>query len=1320
MKYKSLCFAALAAFSAIPSADTHNGFELAVVYEHTYGQGRKFALMPSKGLFSSDRNWFPGFFNDKVTSIYIPKGSSITLYEHAHGGSSIKLEGDGSIIEVGPRGFNDRASSWAADYNVPETDYVSAPSTDDNGTFTVTWATTPGAEKYKVYRRKSEGGWQWSGWTLLSSVTSTSYTEYSLDEGKYEYSVHGCVDGVCSPSGTESRYVNVYRAPGKPYSLKVTEKDEETLEITWGAPSRASSYVLQYQKDKGQWVTHSSTLYSTKKNFSVSNGSTYRFRVKACHSRSSVGCSSYTSATTPYEAFFIPNTPSEMQLAYSAKDGGYILLWDPSDRVTAYFEIARMDGTIIASDIRDSVYSIRQFQPMNGKHHYKIRACSDKGRCSDYTEMRSFSNELLNQDAVSSLQAKLGGFTAEKLSSISQICSLSAEGIDLSIPSSKIDVNSLNSISNLEKCISREADIFDMRQSLMIDVTSTDQQPELLSSEDSNSIISRFSKTNRVGISSNQYSSFQHHQRTLKVLNMEQESDDGSQIPAADVIIVNAEEIKLNAKIELVGETADLVIISPNDIECDGCSFEGFSRVTLVSGTAEIDETTGAIGTLTAKAGNTITLKNVKAPGVLSLDVIADQAVVDGVGMNMEARLEGTESYILDPEGDKVVSSGGLNLFLGTLVVDYTQQKVIRTQERKKAKSRYSFFNTQTPEVNSGDSTIMGSVDAAAIHIQTNGALTVDKKARLNTLSDALMTSDYQGQYAPITEQVQIFQIEPSKAVTVHGKILSDKAVIIDTAGGFTNHGDIYGKREVTLRAGGYVLNVGNIDSVAKVIATGQSLVNRGNIEGGEVRLVTDKSLLNEFGGLILGGTVQLISQNELVRNGSLYPYMGESRNTRDRRGDLLKKDDPTNIGLMSREGTVKHRHKTSRANIIGDRVEIKAKYFENINPYYVWRQHDRIDLNTRLSNQVSVTAEKSLDILAPEYVLNASARIGVNRPDGVFQIASAFVDNERYRVETYVDVKLNGPVEHNKQTKLAFYSPPGRMYSFGDFNARGSIGLTNNTSFFEVFGDARLNYPSGKVKSIGLHISETSKFSVTKYYLNGQEVSKYHCDSLKGEPPIRRVTPRYRDRHRNRPGFDRERSIYDEIDDHVIEISPVAQCEQRIVAKEGFHDYRNAVERETLFHVTGNVYASQSNLNPSNHDPIEKGMAYVEVEREAHYRRKARTEAGFSTYMGFSEATHVGDNEPRTVTVWGYRQKKYCEREYTHHNGHPVDSKPGDYERFEEKHGRAPCSYHPTRVEKVYHNEPSILSWLDDYFEEEENKVKRKIRNSTNWWNEQ
>ncbi|MDX2349627.1 MAG: fibronectin type III domain-containing protein [Porticoccus sp.] len=96
---------------------------------------------------------------------------------------------------------------------------ISAPSTDNNGAFTVSWGTASGTvTSYKLQQQLNSGSWG-----QVYSGTSRSKAISGLGDGTYKYRVKACNSAGCSGYRTAGNTTVVTRPPGVPPAITITE-----------------------------------------------------------------------------------------------------------------------------------------------------------------------------------------------------------------------------------------------------------------------------------------------------------------------------------------------------------------------------------------------------------------------------------------------------------------------------------------------------------------------------------------------------------------------------------------------------------------------------------------------------------------------------------------------------------------------------------------------------------------------------------------------------------------------------------------------------------------------------------------------------------------------------------------------------------------------------------------------------------------------------------------------------------------------------------------------------------------------------------------
>lgn len=610
--------------------------------------------------------------------------------------------------------------------------------------------------------------------------------------------------------------------------------------------------------------------------------------------------------------------------------------------------------------------------------------------------------------------------------------------------------------------------------------SSNNSQIKVLSSAETEADYVQLTPANSHGVSVNQFSSFTVSERPLKLMHGGMQTDVYS---PPKLIIISAPKIILSDNIALIGETADIIFINTssniaNDITCTSCGFENFGRVTLAAARpgSTIASTMSALGRISTFAGGAVNVTNLTAPGVQSLELIAEQVSTAGqINTHLRGDYDSEGNLGITPDGSQIIAGSGINIYTGTTSLIYETLEVVDTST-----APYS-----------GGCDIGGTLRAAMISVVANCPLQIINNAVLSTSSDALATSDREGKLLALQEGVYLQTGRTGLDIAVQGRLETGNYLQVVSSGSLFIKGSV--KAHLTALFAEHAVRLGVDGTVLadRIDVGSEWFSNRGLIQSDTVNIETDKTLYNHFGGRILGQSVKLVSLNGAVINGS----RTERAYIPDDLPSLLlssqlRADDKYGIYYQtaSENGTTQA---NLSAQISASSVRIKAQRFENINPYGLVKPETvrwdaGVDLNVASSRRVYVQAETKIEIEAPEYILNASAILGLNQ-EGSLDLNTRLLMNQRYRVEAELGVfsrisyDENGGIPTSSradvpglESYLVAYSPPGIIYTFGEFTF--SDGDQNNTqpaefvnqfSFFEALSDA--HFHDARFQSIGL-----------------------------------------------------------------------------------------------------------------------------------------------------------------------------------------------------------------------------------------------------------
>lgn len=276
--------------------------------------------------------------------------------------------------------------SWAVTLTVP--------STDSDGTYTVSWS---GVRTYGILYEldgNSQGVW---GQQVGSGSGSISRTN---PEGTFRYYIRDC-EVVGGPSGSSTHCTNSptktivigSSPPGSPPSFNQSNNfgnNNGSFSLSWNALSNATYYHWQERLNGGSWSSNQSTSSTSFSRSGKGNG-VWSYRIRACNSG---GCSGYSSAfsvrvaRTP--ASVQPSTPDyswgQVNVSWPASSNGQATDYDLDIRAgngsyTNFYYGSALNATANLTESKSYTFRVRACNTVSG-----YTSCS--GWNTDHTFIR--------------------------------------------------------------------------------------------------------------------------------------------------------------------------------------------------------------------------------------------------------------------------------------------------------------------------------------------------------------------------------------------------------------------------------------------------------------------------------------------------------------------------------------------------------------------------------------------------------------------------------------------------------------------------------------------------------------------------------------------------------------------------------------------------------------------------------------------------------------------------------------------------------------------------------------------------------------------
>lgn len=633
----------------------------------------------------------------------------------------------------------------------------------------------------------------------------------------------------------------------------------------------------------------------------------------------------------------------------------------------------------------------------------------------------------------------------------------------------------------------------------------------------------KIAKANEYGYSVNSLSELDTNGKALVLANSYQINPKLSGSPAQTIVLsVDSSKIADFSEIRVEGRAADVVVLAPKGMTCNGCSVVNSERVTLATGKAVYES-----GELTevALSSGVITFggEGFSASQSSLVDITAGQVIIDApLTTNMKGRVvtrANKELKEIDPAGSLEVSNGDVQIIVGDNTFRYSDRQ---SDANFKAFSGNALTLTDKADITVGN-----------LHLEStyeNGDISIDGRIRAN--GAWTYVGRYNNQSIVPLESVKV---KSNGNITIYDQIIAANRVDLESTndiriipeGGVVAFGieNIRGA-EVDIAAVGLLENTGSI-VVESAYLSAYQVINEGDIEASRDIYINGKhEVKNQFGGVLLGENIQLKSDGT-VTNGSLYPYrlVDKSKvsafSTNSTRainiapeleigGKLAVPPPPSSMEKFAVNSL--------EATVLGQNIRVDAKQFVNANPYEVSKNSSRgapLSLEYEKSSQVIVSAEVNLELRLGYRFWNMSSI--AESWSGNLLINSPVILNERYYTWAVTETRtipiyrhpscISHPIPNNclgegtveiSEQYLKALSPSAHINAGANLFLK-SIDLSNNHSVVEVREDV-----SGTVNNVwmeGLSLREVWKQTFIKRH------SRTYCTKRIFRKCIRRKT---------------------------------------------------------------------------------------------------------------------------------------------------------------------------------------------------------------------
>ncbi|ENM3816374.1 hypothetical protein GOP96_09505 [Vibrio cholerae] len=538
--------------------------------------------------------------------------------------------------------------------------------------------------------------------------------------------------------------------------------------------------------------------------------------------------------------------------------------------------------------------------------------------------------------------------------------------------------------------------------------TSNANSPSVI--ESANQYLVKIAKANDYGLSINHFKELNSRGKTIVLANNYLVNPKLSAAPAKTIVLILDDKQSANIKqIRIEGRAADLVLLAPQGITCNGCSIINAERVTLATGSANFYNDELKSIQISPKGKIDVSGAGLLANESSLLDIAAGTFRLDAhLTTNMKGRVTrraNKEVQEIDSAGTLEVSNGDVQIIVGNNLFRY---------DDRRSDASYSEMNGNSIEL-----TTKAKISVGNLHLESTYS-----KATIALNGQILVNGawTYVGRY----RDQSVVPLESIK-VKSNGDILLKDQVIVNNRFDLDSTGSVYfyspqdkqkkflydniRANEINVVSTKLIENKGVIVA-SKVKFSSDRFINEGDIESTrEIYINGEHQLVNQFGGIILGEDIHLKSSNTIT-NGSQYPWRlvpkSDDRARSANRYTAPEKEVGGKLAVPTIPSNMEKQPVGSLAAfILGQNIKLEAEQFININPYEVNRANihgPELKLSPVESGQVIVSSENILDLKLTNRLWNVSSIL--ESWTGNVMINAPIVDNERYYLWAATDIR--------------------------------------------------------------------------------------------------------------------------------------------------------------------------------------------------------------------------------------------------------------------------------------------------------------------------
>lgn len=247
---------------------------------------------------------------------------------------------------------------------------LTAPASNNTGSFTVSWTGVSQATAYELQERLGSGSW-----STIQNSGATSRAMADKPSGTWSYQVRGCNSAGCTAWSAIKTTAVLLPPASAPTLTAPASNTTGSYTVSWTAVTAATRYELEQRKDAGTW-SNIHNAAATSKALTAQTTGAYDYRVRACNDG---GCADWSTLASTAVSLSLGTPSLSVTPTLATQSDMLSAAWTSVNGATQYALERSRNGAGFGAVYNGPSTSAAFTTGVAGDWKYRVKACNSNG-----------------------------------------------------------------------------------------------------------------------------------------------------------------------------------------------------------------------------------------------------------------------------------------------------------------------------------------------------------------------------------------------------------------------------------------------------------------------------------------------------------------------------------------------------------------------------------------------------------------------------------------------------------------------------------------------------------------------------------------------------------------------------------------------------------------------------------------------------------------------------------------------------------------------------------------------------------------------------